>query len=487
MPTKSETEQFFDLILLSEEDRETLMPYWEMARRELDITDSVLNYATHVHLPRLKNLEYTGTRLGIQAMIREFLDLFRFKSRLEKGEDVRGIYGVLPAIMTPYMSLKYAGGDDVYCAFPDLVLMKTMQEVFHHAHGLFAVAEANGFSYGARHCALNKLGIAGRMTGTVPDPTVMWSWGLVCDEATKVDEFLKNMRDGDWTSLITRLPHDTYNSEDDFLLPDRIKYLGENFQRNMEKAEQALGVHVTEEDTRHAIEDFQRYAVKVAKLASLNSMADPVPLKDTVISFERNAMAIPFNTGIGYLEDSIDALLKEVPEAIAEGKGIVPKGSPRIGCYYNPGPNAWFEDELNKNGVAVVFSVPNMKAGAQLEPLTTTDPFEQMAEQWLRLNFGMGCGADMRSWVEKVNIAKPDGMLVGFLDYDRWLGQIQKVGARIVEQETGVPTFYVEADFYDDRDYSEEALRTRIESICQILKIKKAQKDAEAKAAAMDE
>jgi hypothetical protein len=31
----------------------------------------------------------------------------------------------------------------------------------------------------------------------------------------------------------------------------------------------------------------------------------------------------------------------------------------------------------------------------------------------------------------------------------------------------------MEADFWEDRDYSPEALRTRIESICQIVKMKK--------------
>jgi hypothetical protein len=35
----------------------------------------------------------------------------------------------------------------------------------------------------------------------------------------------------------------------------------------------------------------------------------------------------------------------------------------------------------------------------------------------------------------------------------------------------GIPTFYLEADFFDDRDYSEEAIRTRVETMCQIIKV----------------
>jgi len=52
-----------------------------------------------------------------------------------------------------------------------------------------------------------------------------------------------------------------------------------------------------------------------------------------------------------------------------------------------------------------------------------------------------------------------------------------KLGAREVEKATGVPTFYIEADFFDDRDYSQEALRTRIESISQVIKMRKAARE----------
>ena len=82
-------------------------------------------------------------------------------------------------------------------------------------------------------------------------------------------------------------------------------------------------------------------------------------------------------------------------------------------------------------------------------------------------------GYEVAAMVEKVKANKPDGMLMGFFDFDRWLGAHQKMAADLVEKETGVPHYYIESDFWDDRDYSEEALRTRIESICQLLYMKK--------------
>ena len=44
---------------------------------------------------------------------------------------------------------------------------------------------------------------------------------------------------------------------------------------------------------------------------------------------------------------------------------------------------------------------------------------------------------------------------------------------RLVEEKTKLPVFYIEGDLWEDRDYSPEALRTRIESIAEIVKMRK--------------
>ena len=89
------------------------------------------------------------------------------------------------------------------------------------------------------------------------------------------------------------------------------------------------------------------------------------------------------------------------------------------------------------------------------------------------------------SYIEKLEGYKADGMLLGFFDFDRWVGPQQKMQAKIVEETLNIPCFYIEADFWDDREYSEEALKTKIESICQVFKMRlaamRAKKAAEAK------
>ena len=478
---KKAYEELFELALLNEaDDYDELMRYWMLGAKDLELTEEVIRNAVHDWMPRHLDLQYRGVRMCVGATLRELIDIFKYKQQKKEGSDVKSIYGVLPTVLAPYQALKYAGGDKVYTSFPDLLLMYTIKFFFHYGASLMEKAEAAGFSYGARHCALNKLGIAGRMSGIIPDPDVMWSWGLVCDEATKVDEFLQTMHaDGkpSWKSVITRMPHDTHFTDVDFTMEDRIAYLGNNLRESVAECEEALGVKCSEADLIRAVQDCGRFQMKIGELTMLNAMSDPVPLRNTTLTIPFGCVSIPFNTGLEHMEAAIDVLTEEVKEAVAQGKGIARKGAAKVGAYFNPFANPWIERVLIENDVVFIFSMPTTASKVQMSPLISTDPYSQVAEQWLQINFGMGCGTDISNWVEKIEMLKPDAMIVGFLDYDRWLGQAQKRNAKIVEQITGVPCYYLEADFYDDRDYSEEALRTRLESLAQIINMKKAEKD----------
>ena len=64
-------------------------------------------------------------------------------------------------------------------------------------------------------------------------------------------------------------------------------------------------------------------------------------------------------------------------------------------------------------------------------------------------------------------------MIFGLNDFDRWLGSDHRLTYRIVQEKTDLPLFYIEGDIWEDRDYSPEALRTRIESICEVVKMRK--------------
>ena len=95
------------------------------------------------------------------------------------------------------------------------------------------------------------------------------------------------------------------------------------------------------------------------------------------------------------------------------------------------------------------------------------------AEFWLKKGNRANVGYEAEQLCEKLQTYGIDGMVFGFFDFDRWLGSHHRLLTRMVEEKTKLPVFYVEGDIYEDRDYSPEALRTRIESICEIMKMRK--------------
>jgi benzoyl-CoA reductase/2-hydroxyglutaryl-CoA dehydratase subunit BcrC/BadD/HgdB len=126
---------------------------------------------------------------------------------------------------------------------------------------------------------------------------------------------------------------------------------------------------------------------------------------------------------------------------------------------------------FKENGVLLSAGGATQKG---LAPLRYEDPYLQSAEIWLRGATIVNTGYQAEQVSEQLQTYKFDGMLFGFFDFDRWLGSDDRLLATMVEEKTGIPSFYVEGDFWEDRDYSQEALRTRIESICEILKMRKA-------------
>jgi hypothetical protein len=225
-----------------------------------------------------------------------------------------------------------------------------------------------------------------------------------------------------------------------------------------------------------AMKDTMRYMFKAGTLASLVSKADPQPLRGCEVNTLSLPMHYPWSSGMQYMEDAMDTITKEIRAEIKNGTGILPKGAPKIGSYFVPFCVPWIDRLFLENGVGTTFSLTFLPSKKQLSPPSYEDPFMAAAEQWLRMPLGQGCNTEVSNMIEKVKENKPDGMVMGFFDFDRWLGAHQKMASKMIEDETGVPTFYMESDFWEDRDYSPEALRTRIESIAQVVKMKKASK-----------
>ena len=452
------------------DELEAFLPDWMAATEIVGLTDEDVKNAYEDYIPKHWDIQYKGIRMMIGAFFHEMVDATKTKQYKAEGKNV--IYGLIPSVPFAYYAMREVD-PDAYIAFPDLILVDTINSFFHNAGPFLNYAEELGFTYGCRHCPLNKMRMSAFAKGILAAPTVIWSWGFNCDEASKTDEMIQCLLDENWNSLVCRAPHDTnFGEKDDS--DERIRYVAKVMKDDLDKIAEFTGIQLTKEAIDKANEKIMRYSFKYGQLIAMVSKADPPPVRGSSITQFAVPQAVGLNNGFKYFEPAIDVLMKELRAAIKKGEGIVPKGAPKVGSYFVPFCIPWVDRIFLENGVATTFSLTMTPSKSQMSPTDyPNDIYLNLAEAWLRFPLGQNMGYEVESMVEKVEAYKPDGMLMGFFDFDRWLGAHQKMCADLVEKRTGVPHYYMESDFWDDRDYSEEALRTRIESISQMLYMKK--------------
>lgn len=470
--------EFLEYFEIKGEKLEQVMPDWIEACKRLELTPEDLHYSINEWIPKHYQVQYKGLRMVMGAIILEAIDHTKLPEY--KAAGVKLVYGVLPANIVTYLSVKLAGGDKVFVSFPDCVMMMFNQMFFARGGKYFEVAEQAGMTYGARHCALNKMRVGVRLSGLVPTPDVDWAWGTVCDEATKIDEYINCLYDEDWKVVVTRIPHDTSKGENQWEMDQYVQLYSKELKRSMEEVEKILGFKVTNEHMAAAIKTMNENISTTMKIITSVSMADPQPLCGSSLLLLGCPKTFPFNTGFEFYKQGVDTLYEELQADIEAGRGAYPKGAPKVAFYFLPWALPWLDTLFRENGVATGFSMTTSPSARLMAPSKYTDPYDQTAEAWLKSNYTLGCHVETDDWIAKVKMLKPDAYISGFLDYDRWIGTLHKQMTKKVEEACGIPSFYIEGDYYDGRDYSEEALRTRIESICQIIKADKQNKLKEA-------
>lgn len=466
--------ELLKLAAFDDEELEAFLPRWKKTAEKLKLTDEIIDFSVNTYIPENWDIKYLGVRKMLGAYLRELADICSTPELKEQG--VKIVYGILPAIANYYYAAKNAGGDKIFIGFPDLMLVNTLNSFFHSAAPFLFEAEKYGFTYGCRHCPLNKMRVAAYVTGTIAAPDLIWSWGFNCDEGPKTDEMIQGITGKQWKYHVSRVPHDSRFDENEDMMETRLKFMCDQMKLGVEAISEATGFAISDEDMIAANKDTGRIGFKVGMLTNLATTADPPVLGGEVLTMMQQVLTVPFNTGFSYMEEAIDILTKEIKACIKKGEGVMPKGTPRVGFYNVPFCVPWVGKFFRDNGVIISFSHALTLSKRQMSASKyPDDPWMSAAETWSRNGMCMNLNGETTSIIEKIEACHPDGMILGFFDFDRWLGAQQKIIAKLVQDRIGLPSYYIEADFWDDRDYSPESLKTRIESVCQIINMRKAQ------------
>ena len=298
---------------------------WLFTVEAVGLSDEDIRYALEEYIPQNWDVKYRGVRKMIGAYLREMIGIA--KTKQYKAEGKKLLYGILPAVVVPYTAYKYAGGDNIYVSFPDLMLVTILNGFFHKAAPYLLDAEAQGFTYGCRHCPLNKMRVGAFSKGLLAAPDVIWSWGFNCDEGPKTDEMIQCMMGEEWKYIVSRIPHDTMFGEADDEY-ERVKYMADVLKDAMDEISSVIGITPSEEDMKAALKDNGRYTFKIGTLVSLVCKSDPVPLGGNTLTQFQQGLTVPFNFGLKYLEEALDILIKELRAAVKDGIGRLRLAAP---------------------------------------------------------------------------------------------------------------------------------------------------------------
>jgi benzoyl-CoA reductase/2-hydroxyglutaryl-CoA dehydratase subunit BcrC/BadD/HgdB len=268
------------------------------------------------------------------------------------------------------------------------------------------------------------------------------------------------------------MPHDQPLGTVEDEVDERVEYLAAQMRDGFEFVQEITGVRVSDDKLSEVTTDWQRYYSKLAELYRLLS-TDPQPLSGEIGGLFFVPLTAPFNTGFEPMERALDITLLEVKERVANKNGMLPAGAPQLMAFIMPVTLPWIAKMFEENGVGLTFGDIYLPSKKQLTPPRFDDPYMAAAETWLKRSSSINTGYRAKLICEKLETYGIDGLVLGLFDFDRWIGSDHRLLARMVEEKSDCPVFYIEGDIWDDRDYSPEALRTRIESICEIVKMRK--------------
>ena len=217
-----------------------------------------------------QDIELLGVRKLLGAWLKELIDLV-----LSREEGKKILYYGFPTIAGPGAAVKAAGGDEIYCGCPDVILCHTLGQIFNKLTPVLEAGEQNGLPPGHGLCSLQQIRCGALAMGIIPVPDLVTCSSYYCDTGSKSDELLHETYghkavyiDGSMDSGWGVYP---------FYLPKRVEFLGAELNKLFAAINENLGLKVTQAEWDEAMSITRDFFKAVARLTRL-MMADPMPV-----------------------------------------------------------------------------------------------------------------------------------------------------------------------------------------------------------------
>jgi len=439
-------------------------PRVEEAFRRLEIgpedMEPAQNWVSQNH-----DVALVGVQKLLGAWLKELIDLV-----LAKDEGKKTLYYGFPTIVGPGLAIRTAS-PDIYCGCPDVIFCHTIGQIFNKLTPVLEAGEQNGLPPGHGLCSLQQIRVGALAKGMIPVPDMVLTSSYYCDAGSKTDELLHEMYghpayycDGSMDSRWGEFPD---------YLPERVDFLGTELDQLFAAVKETLGADVTREVWDEAMNVSRQLFGGIARLARLMD-ADPMPVSQAEVGLATWLSSGCTGRAMKEGPEAIAILNEEVKKRVDEGVGAVAKGAPRVIALITNYSDASITRMIENAGLAIggtVYSAPVPKSAPGRVPASLG---EEIADREMRLgNYHSNFGIVQRC-AQAVRDLHADGFIFNYLFNCRPLAQPSHFLKKWIEENLGIPTLSLEADNYDSRAYSAEALKTRVETFAEILRARKA-------------
>ena len=363
--------------------------------------------------------------------------------------------------------------DKVLCETPEMVIDIALGQIFGKINPILEAAEQHGMPPGLGMCSLNQARLGGIAKGIVPVPDVTLTASHMCDQSAKTDELLHEVY-GVHNIFFDQCLDSNWDEFPGFS-PRRIEYFATEIRQCLEELQEVVGDKLTEEALRTARVETAKLGLAMNQIWELMK-ADPQPISQVDVGLLYWMVMDPERVTLNEGVKTFGILTEEIKNRVDQGKGVVEKGAPKVVLSIHQSTDPSFLHMVESLGLAIPVSAFLWVAPWERAKSEVTSFEEKTALIQMRKGLAHSTSGWLQLYKECCRAFDADGFLLFYLFSCRPFAIAPLIMKKSIEDELGIPVLALEGDAYDTRDYSTEALRTRVETFAEMLKMSKAAK-----------
>lgn len=449
------------------EELNTQRPRIQKAFERAGLTDDDMENGVS-RLTRYFDLNLTGIRRCIGIFLIMFADLAL--SRIEKRKKIIYSEWPLPVVI---MDAIWRTDPDNLVAMPGMVCNVVLGQFLGKLASITEAGEQVGQPAGQAHCALYQTHIGAITRGIAPMPDLEVVAGYTCEPPTAAMQMFSDLHhvpvisidgcvDGEWGEW----PRPSEK---------QIQYMSAQIENGLAKAEQlVLKKPVSAEIKQGVIKDRVRANIPYQTMLELIARSDPQPISQVDASLIFWLVNMPLLPGMAQkTAEAINLVCSEVKERVNMGVGILPKGSPRVYISFVTATDPAVMKLFEESGL----SIPCTFMCWQPSVVKYKTPYSNFSDKIAATIQKTGLYCSTWGFLEQTmqypRELQVDGAIICFSTSCRLYTIPPLMMKKALRKEyVDFPVLILEGEVYDNRNYSAEQIRTRVETFAQIINSK---------------